>query len=316
MNFSIVIPTRNERQDIDEALTAIAKQTHPPSEVIVVDDSDDDTRDVIERRRGSLPQLRLMAGSGQGRCVARNEGIVAATGDVVIVLNADVILPADFIAKLLTHYENGAGYVLVNAEVANPQAVMAAYIGAQAAVTYADRSKVQWTEGFSCRRDALMAAGMFPVTPMPLVAGEDGYLGERLSQTATRVYDESITVRFIVPADVRTFWRTYQERAYPFTALFLLGHSVHYVVIRNVLKTAWRTACAVTLVPDLVYAARLAKAAPGNTLSNTVAFFGITIFQDLAYVTGDWKGLSKYLSWKRRTSHGSSARSSRFAERS
>src|SRR5438874_4596938 len=162
-----------------------------------------------------LPQLKLKHGTGRGRCEARNIGIREATGDVVIVLNADVILPPDFIARLVPHYESGADFVLVNAEVANSESLIASYIGAQSIATYGDESVVDWTEGFSCRRETLIACGMFPITPIPLVAGEDGALGRRLRQTAKRAYDGDITVRFVAPSDIRSLWQIYKERAYP-----------------------------------------------------------------------------------------------------
>src|SRR5438067_12619821 len=105
--FSVVIPTRNERDDITATLRALAAQTQPAHEIVIVDDSTDDTREIVAGHFAILPQLRLRPGTGRGRCEARNVGICEAAGDVAIVLNADVILPPDFIERLEPHYEEG-----------------------------------------------------------------------------------------------------------------------------------------------------------------------------------------------------------------
>ena len=52
LSCSIVIPTKNRKEDLQETFKSILKQTVSPKEVIVVDDSDDDlTEDLIENNR-------------------------------------------------------------------------------------------------------------------------------------------------------------------------------------------------------------------------------------------------------------------------
>lgn len=211
---SIVVPTYNEADDIAATLDAIDAQT-VDVETIVVDASTDRTADVVEARASS--RLRLIRQSrGRGRAAARNEGLLAASGDVVVVLNADVRLPPDFVARLLPHYDAGADYVLVESRVSNREHAAPRYVQALHEVHYPDRPAVDasmnWTEGFSCRRAAALAVGLFPEgTREPLVAGEDGWFGEKLAAAHYRKhFDRSIVVAHVVPATLVGFW---QQRA-------------------------------------------------------------------------------------------------------
>lgn len=100
---SVVIPTFNRWAILQETLAALARQTHPAAEVIVVDDgSTDGTSDGLPRwaeaHRGELPITTLrQSNSGPGR--ARNLGVAHATGDLVVFIGDDTIPEPDFLAE-------------------------------------------------------------------------------------------------------------------------------------------------------------------------------------------------------------------------
>lgn len=54
-----------------------------------------------------------------GRSAGRNQGILESSGEVVMILNADVLLPTDFLQRIAVHYQAGADYVVVYSQVAN-----------------------------------------------------------------------------------------------------------------------------------------------------------------------------------------------------
>ena len=167
---SIVIPTFNEAEDIKKTLDACLALDHPLKEIIVVDDSTDETPAIVGRyeKIGPVRLIKREKNFG-GRCGARNDGILAAKGEVVVILNADVILPPDFIIRILEHYAAGADYVLVNAEVINQENVFARFVEALHRFHYrneGDYSAAEWTEGFSCRKSVVIAIGLFPTPPV------------------------------------------------------------------------------------------------------------------------------------------------------
>jgi glycosyltransferase involved in cell wall biosynthesis len=209
---SIVVPTRNEAADIRATLDALLELDWPALEVLVVDASDDDTPALV----GAYPSppVRLLRQScAPGRAAARNQGLRAARGEIVVILNADVLLPPDFVRRIVPHYTGGADYLLVESRVRNVHAVPARYIQALHALQYPPRPEVEatmhWTEGFSCRRAAALAVGGMPEgDPLPLMAGEDGWFGERLAAAGYRkAFDRSIVVDHVAPAGLVAFWR-------------------------------------------------------------------------------------------------------------
>ena len=84
---SVVVPCYNGAPFLRETLESALAQTHPPLEVIVVDDgSTDDSAAIAE---GFGPPVRVIRQGNQGESVARNRGVEAATGEWVAFLDAD-----------------------------------------------------------------------------------------------------------------------------------------------------------------------------------------------------------------------------------
>ena len=123
--LSVIIPTKNEAGNIEELVTRIGRATAGIStELIFVDDSTDDTPSVISkisgrrRRRVSLihrpPERR---DSGLGAAVV--EGIRAATGKWVCVIDADLQHPPEVIPRLLDSAQQGGAEVVVASRYAD-----------------------------------------------------------------------------------------------------------------------------------------------------------------------------------------------------
>lgn len=85
---SIVIPVRNCREHVEEAVSSILGQTYTRLQVLVVDDaSDDGTADVIESIRDErLVKLRLRK---KARGIPRSYGLGRAKGDYIGLMDAD-----------------------------------------------------------------------------------------------------------------------------------------------------------------------------------------------------------------------------------
>ncbi len=102
-SVSVVIAAYNAQDTIERSIQTVLDQSHPPYEIIVVDDcSIDGTREVVERLAALDPRVRLIANTrngGPGRC--RNLGIAAAEGDWIAVQDADDAWLPERLEKLL-----------------------------------------------------------------------------------------------------------------------------------------------------------------------------------------------------------------------
>ena len=108
-SVSVVIPTRNRRHLLEEALQSVLRQTVAVHECIIVNDgSADETREFLDRVDG--PGIVVVSlGKSLGRCAARNLGLQRASGDLVLFLDDDDVLERTAIevlsAALLEHAE-------------------------------------------------------------------------------------------------------------------------------------------------------------------------------------------------------------------
>jgi glycosyltransferase involved in cell wall biosynthesis len=90
-SFSVVVAAYQAADVVGDALASALEQTSRPHEVIVCDDgSTDRTADVV----AAFPDVTLLRKENGGPASARNAGVAAASGEFVVVLDADdVYLP-------------------------------------------------------------------------------------------------------------------------------------------------------------------------------------------------------------------------------
>jgi glycosyltransferase involved in cell wall biosynthesis len=98
MKLSVVIPCYNEVDLVREVLDAVIAAPGPEKEIIVVDDcSTDGTRQLLEEHVDGKLATVIYQEKNQGKGAALRAGFAAATGDIVIVQDADLEYdPRDF----------------------------------------------------------------------------------------------------------------------------------------------------------------------------------------------------------------------------
>jgi hypothetical protein len=84
---SVVVPTRNEARNLEVVLPAIAAVRPAVHEIIVVDGHSTD--DSIGAARRTLPWVRALTQTRKGKGNAMACGFAAATGDVIVMFDAD-----------------------------------------------------------------------------------------------------------------------------------------------------------------------------------------------------------------------------------
>ena len=138
INISVVIPTYNEENCIEECLRSILDGTEKPLEIIVADGGSTDATVEIAKRVGVnvIPNPHKHAAGG------RNEGIKVAKGNVIAFIDADCIADADWLKEIKYTFANedvdGLGTYIEPAEFANKYEKFWGIFSLKMIMTYGD----------------------------------------------------------------------------------------------------------------------------------------------------------------------------------
>ena len=182
MTLSVVIASKDRAGFLARALDSLAAQTGAPEfEIVVADNgSSDGTPAVVAQRQNGGLQLSRVFVPEPNRGKARNAGVAAATGRIVVFVDDDVELPQHFLAA---HFRAHAGAVPVAAS--GPILNVPDY-GSHAKPSFANYSGAYFcTCNVSLSRAAFEAAGGFD-EDFDLYGWEDTELGLRLRRRGLR----------------------------------------------------------------------------------------------------------------------------------
>lgn len=98
MEISVIIPSYNQAQYLPSAISSLLEQTKKVHEVIVIDDgSTDNSLEVAKLFDG----VKVISQVNKGLSSARNTGIMNATGDYILPLDADDMLIETAVEKII-----------------------------------------------------------------------------------------------------------------------------------------------------------------------------------------------------------------------
>lgn len=106
--FSVVVPTLNSSRTLDRCLRAIAAQTYPPLEVLVVDGGSSDETAALARQRGA----RVFVGPWS-MSSARNIGLEAVEGEWLLNCDSDMELGQNVLEQCRGQILSGRTAVLI-----------------------------------------------------------------------------------------------------------------------------------------------------------------------------------------------------------
>ena len=100
MRYSIIVPVFNRPDEVDELLQSLTTQTVKDFEVIIVEDgSAKPCADVVERYKDRL-DLHYYVKENSGPGQTRNYGAERASGEYLIILDSDVIVPEGYLEAI------------------------------------------------------------------------------------------------------------------------------------------------------------------------------------------------------------------------
>ncbi|MGE3957723.1 MAG: glycosyltransferase family 2 protein [Vicinamibacterales bacterium] len=120
MDLSIIIVSFNTRDDLRNCLASLV--AHPPAvrhEIIVVDNA---SRDGSADAADTVPGVRVIRNSANlGFAAANNVGMRLATGECLLLLNSDTIVPAGAIDRLLARLRRSPEVAVVGPRLVDGQ---------------------------------------------------------------------------------------------------------------------------------------------------------------------------------------------------
>lgn len=118
--LTVVIPTYNRIDTLRYVVPSLLRQDLRGDryEIVVADsNSNDGTAEYLAEVATTYPRLRHLPGPYTGRAMARNAGIEAARGDVVMFTDADIIASSDLVSRHLKHHRERRGIAVVGMEL-------------------------------------------------------------------------------------------------------------------------------------------------------------------------------------------------------
>ena len=106
MKFSIIIPVYNTEKFISRALDSVLSQDYKDFEIICIDDgSIDESAKIIKEKASIYPCIRYYYQKNQGPGIARKNGFLKATGDLIFFIDSDDYLIDNFaFSKIIDVY--------------------------------------------------------------------------------------------------------------------------------------------------------------------------------------------------------------------
>jgi len=212
---SVLIPAHREGETIGRTLEALLQVDYPSYEVIVVNDgSTDHTADAVRRYLHTGVVRLLDKTVNEGKAMGLNDAIPLCRGEIVVVLDADIVVTPGVLRALVPHFESPrVGAVTGNPRVANRGSLLRNLQTLEFAsiVSVQRRAQRIWGRVLTVsgaiaafRKTALVDVGLFS----PDMATEDIDMTWKLQRRFWDVrYETSAVVWMEVPPTLGELWK-------------------------------------------------------------------------------------------------------------
>jgi cellulose synthase/poly-beta-1,6-N-acetylglucosamine synthase-like glycosyltransferase len=184
MQISVVVPARNAARTIGSCLEGLLAQSVSRDlyEVIVVDDgSTDETRRVVQGTG-----VELIAQPHEGPAAARNRGVVASTGEIVLFTDADCVPDENWMQEMMQPFEDPEIVGVKGVYRTQQRGIVPRFVQCEYEERYELMARQRWidfidTYSAGYRREVFLAEGGFD-TRYPNASVEDQELSFRLAE--------------------------------------------------------------------------------------------------------------------------------------
>jgi cellulose synthase/poly-beta-1,6-N-acetylglucosamine synthase-like glycosyltransferase len=208
MDISVVVPARNAGRTIGGCLDSLVAQSEPLEryEVIVVDDgSTDDTCQVVQGY-----EVTLLDQPQKGPAAARNRGVAASSGEVVLFTDADCVPDGRWIEEMVRPFEDPGISGVKGVYRTRQRGIVPRFVQCEYEERYGKMARlkqIDFIDTYSAgyRREVFLSVGGFD-TAYPDASVEDQELSFRLAERGHRmVFNPRAVVYHQHPETLRAY---------------------------------------------------------------------------------------------------------------
>ena len=100
MKYAIIVPVYNRPDEVAELLESLTLQTFKDFEVIIVEDGSQNPCEAVCKQYEKLLDIKYFIKENSGPGQSRNYGAAHSTGEYLLILDSDVVLPAGYLAAI------------------------------------------------------------------------------------------------------------------------------------------------------------------------------------------------------------------------
>lgn len=228
VTVAVIIPAYNARATLPACLEAINAMSRTPEEILLFSDGSTDETEEIARAAGA--RVIRNGGSPRGPAHGRNQAALAATSDLLLFVDADVVISREALERLMADMEiHGASAAFGSYDDAPwSQRVTSLYANLRHHFVHQKskrEAKTFWSGLGLIRRDVFLATGGFDEELFAHPSIEDIELGARVAAAGHRIR--------LVPEALCKHWKDWSlwrvwhtdvvRRAMPWARLIVAG---------------------------------------------------------------------------------------------
>lgn len=286
-SVTVIVPCRNEERYIERCLDSIIATDYPKQhlEVLVVDGrSNDRTRAILDDYVSRYPIIHVLDNPGRIQPIALNIGIRAASGEILMRMDAHAVYPRNYISDLLAALQqtgaDNVGGVLVTAparETPIGRAIALALshpFGVGNAYFRIGVRQARWVDTvafFCCRRETFERVGLFDETQRD----EDSEFNARLIRHGGRVLlVPTVVAHYFARETLSQVARMYYQ--YGYSKPMVVRKLGRVMTVRQLVPPAFLLLLGATAILGFrLHAARLLLAATATAYLLAVVGFSI-----------------------------------------
>jgi glycosyltransferase involved in cell wall biosynthesis len=120
MKFSVIVPVFNRPNEIEELLTSLSNQTYTDFEIVIIEDGSQVRCEKEIKCFSDKLNIKYFFKENEKPAIARNYGVERATGEFVVFVDSDCIIPETYFEKVNNELEGSDIEVYGGPDAASP----------------------------------------------------------------------------------------------------------------------------------------------------------------------------------------------------